>query len=270
MSRHARLTILELGAPGTAWASASGQTPNADDWVVVAQQSDEADADFTRRVRLRAQRLRKEDAQIDAIDVYAAASAGYPHRSVARPSGHRGAGSADGSGGATDCVVTLERPTRRRGAHHYFGTIRVYFGRATNRRESPSVRARGTVRRTARPPHAAPRARLRTRRVRLGPLANSGPPGEVDRARRRQAGLRVASARPFAPIDVPGGRQPEGWLPRGNLRAGFRAATITAGEDKKNRVLGREDTTKVFSSSRSDPRPSSLPLSSTGPETLDL
>jgi len=84
MSRHARLTILELGAPGTAWASASGQAPNADDWVVVAQQSDEADADFRRRVRLRAQRLRKEDAQIDAIDVYAAASAGYPHRSVAR------------------------------------------------------------------------------------------------------------------------------------------------------------------------------------------
>jgi hypothetical protein len=50
----------------------------------VAQQSDEADADFTRRVRLRAQRLRKEDAQIDAIDVYATASARDPHRSVAR------------------------------------------------------------------------------------------------------------------------------------------------------------------------------------------
>ena len=83
MSRHARLTILELGAPSTAWASASCQAPNADDWVVVAQQSDETDADFTRRVRLRAQRLRKEEAQIDAIDVYAAAAAGDPQRSMA-------------------------------------------------------------------------------------------------------------------------------------------------------------------------------------------
>jgi hypothetical protein len=49
----------------------------------VAQQTDEADADFTQRVRLRAQRLRKEDAQIDVIDVYAAAASGS-RRSLAR------------------------------------------------------------------------------------------------------------------------------------------------------------------------------------------
>jgi hypothetical protein len=52
-----------------AWASCRGL--GADDWVVVAQQSDEAAPDFTRRVRRRAQRLRKEDAQIDSVDVYA-------------------------------------------------------------------------------------------------------------------------------------------------------------------------------------------------------
>ena len=74
MSRRARLTVLELGAPAMAWASAPSHTPTADDWVVVAQQGDEADADFTRRVRLRAQRLRNEDAQIDSIDVYAGAN----------------------------------------------------------------------------------------------------------------------------------------------------------------------------------------------------
>jgi len=69
MSRRARLTVLELGASATAWASCHGL--GADDWIVVAQQSDEAATDFTRRVRQRAQRLRKEDAQIDSVDMYA-------------------------------------------------------------------------------------------------------------------------------------------------------------------------------------------------------
>jgi hypothetical protein len=52
-----------------AWASRQGR--GADDWIVVAQQIDEAAPDFTRRVRRRAQRLRKEDAQLDSVDVYA-------------------------------------------------------------------------------------------------------------------------------------------------------------------------------------------------------
>ena len=54
-----------------AWAS--GDSLGADDWIVVAQQSDEAALDFTQRVRQRALRLRKEDAQLDAVDVYAGA-----------------------------------------------------------------------------------------------------------------------------------------------------------------------------------------------------
>ncbi len=69
MSRRARLTVLELGASAMAWASCHAL--GADDWIVVAQQRDEAASDFTLRVRQRAQRLRKEDAQIDSIDVYA-------------------------------------------------------------------------------------------------------------------------------------------------------------------------------------------------------
>ncbi len=69
MSRRTRLTVLELGASATAWASCHAL--GADDWIVVAQQSDEAAPDFTRRVRQRAQRLRSEDARIDAVDVYA-------------------------------------------------------------------------------------------------------------------------------------------------------------------------------------------------------
>ncbi|MEI9948575.1 MAG: hypothetical protein WDO74_06210 [Pseudomonadota bacterium] len=69
MSRHTRLTVLELGASAIAWASCHAL--GADDWIVVAQQSDEAAPDFTQRVRKRAQRLRKEDAQIDSVDVYA-------------------------------------------------------------------------------------------------------------------------------------------------------------------------------------------------------
>jgi hypothetical protein len=72
MSRRARLTVLELGASAIAWASCHGL--GADDWIVVAQQSDEAATDFTRRVRKRAQRLRKEDAQIESVDVYAGPS----------------------------------------------------------------------------------------------------------------------------------------------------------------------------------------------------
>ena len=52
-----------------AWASS--QTVAADDWVVIAQQSDEAARDFRQRVCQRAQRLRKEDTQLESIDVYA-------------------------------------------------------------------------------------------------------------------------------------------------------------------------------------------------------
>ncbi|HTA88061.1 MAG TPA: hypothetical protein VK745_00745 [Polyangiaceae bacterium] len=64
-----------------AWASCHGL--GADDWVVVAQQSDEPARDFTERVRLRARRLRKEDAQIEAVDVYTAPHSDAP-RSLAR------------------------------------------------------------------------------------------------------------------------------------------------------------------------------------------
>lgn len=52
-----------------AWASCHAL--GADDWVVVAQQSDEAASEFTQRVRQRAQRMRKEGAQLDSVDVYA-------------------------------------------------------------------------------------------------------------------------------------------------------------------------------------------------------
>jgi len=52
-----------------AWASC--RSLGADDWVVVAQQRDEAAPEFTERVRHRARRLRKEGAQIDSVDVYA-------------------------------------------------------------------------------------------------------------------------------------------------------------------------------------------------------
>jgi len=72
MSRRARLTVLELGASPTAWASCHGQ--GADDWIVIAQQSDEPAGEFAERVQLRARRLCKEDARIEAIDVYAASS----------------------------------------------------------------------------------------------------------------------------------------------------------------------------------------------------
>jgi hypothetical protein len=70
MSRRARITVLELGASPMAWASC--HSLGADDWIVVAQQSDEPARDFGERVRLRARRLSKEDAQIEAVDVYAA------------------------------------------------------------------------------------------------------------------------------------------------------------------------------------------------------
>ncbi len=70
MQRRARLTVLELGASPVAWASCHGR--GADDWVVVAQTSDESVPQFTARVSQRARRLRREDAQIEVIDVYAA------------------------------------------------------------------------------------------------------------------------------------------------------------------------------------------------------
>ncbi len=69
MSRRARITVLELGASATAWASCRGL--GTDDWIVVAQQSDEAAAAFSERVRSRARRLCREDAQIESVDVYA-------------------------------------------------------------------------------------------------------------------------------------------------------------------------------------------------------
>jgi len=52
-----------------AWASCHAL--GADDWVVVAQQRDEAAPEFTERVRHRARRLRKEGAELDSVDVYA-------------------------------------------------------------------------------------------------------------------------------------------------------------------------------------------------------
>ncbi|HEY0467160.1 MAG TPA: hypothetical protein VGC79_23330 [Polyangiaceae bacterium] len=52
-----------------AWAACHAL--GADDWIVVAQQSDEAAREFTQRVRKRARRLRQEGAQLDSIDVYA-------------------------------------------------------------------------------------------------------------------------------------------------------------------------------------------------------
>lgn len=53
-----------------AWALNRGLA--ADDWVVVAQQSDEPALEFTQRVRQRARRLRDDDARLESLDVYAA------------------------------------------------------------------------------------------------------------------------------------------------------------------------------------------------------
>jgi len=69
MLRRARLTIIESGASATAWASCHAL--GADDWLVVAQQRDESAPAFNRRVRQRVQRLLKEGAQIESVDVYA-------------------------------------------------------------------------------------------------------------------------------------------------------------------------------------------------------
>jgi len=69
MLRRARLTVLESGASATAWASCHAL--GADDWIVVAQQRDEAAPAFTQRVQRRVQRLRNEGAQIETVDVYA-------------------------------------------------------------------------------------------------------------------------------------------------------------------------------------------------------
>lgn len=70
MSRRARLTILELGASPDAWASQRGR--DADDCIVIAQQSDESDQQFTERVSKRARRLRCEDASLESVDIYTA------------------------------------------------------------------------------------------------------------------------------------------------------------------------------------------------------
>jgi hypothetical protein len=92
MTRRARLTILELGASAVAWASCHDL--GADDWLVLAQQSDEPPPEFTERVRQRARRLCKEGAQLDSIDVFA----GSDHSATARRdalqelSGHLAAG----------------------------------------------------------------------------------------------------------------------------------------------------------------------------------
>ena len=69
MSRRARLTVLELGASGLAYNPYFCRS--ADDWVVVAQQSDEPNREFDERVSERARRLRREDARIETIEVYA-------------------------------------------------------------------------------------------------------------------------------------------------------------------------------------------------------
>ena len=69
MSRRARLTVLELGASPVAWAA--NRWLGTDDWVVVAQQSDEPAREFTERVRQRARRLSKEDTRIESLEVYA-------------------------------------------------------------------------------------------------------------------------------------------------------------------------------------------------------
>jgi len=76
MTRHAHLTVLERGASATAWASRQGLA--ADDWIVVAQQSDESMADFLRRVAQRATRLRRHDTQLDTVDVDAAPRSDRP------------------------------------------------------------------------------------------------------------------------------------------------------------------------------------------------
>ena len=81
MPRRARLTVLELGASSTAWAACRGL--GTDDWIVVAQQRDEPAPEFAERVRQRARRLRKEDAQIQSVDVYTAKRRDAPG-SVAR------------------------------------------------------------------------------------------------------------------------------------------------------------------------------------------
>ena len=57
-----------------AWASCHAL--GADDWVVVAQQSDEGAPEFSQRVRQRARRLRKDGAQLDSVDVYAGPETG--------------------------------------------------------------------------------------------------------------------------------------------------------------------------------------------------
>jgi len=69
MSRRARLTVLESGASPTAWTAC--RALGADDWIVVAQQRDEAAPAFTQRIQRRVQRLRNEGAQIETVDVYA-------------------------------------------------------------------------------------------------------------------------------------------------------------------------------------------------------
>src|SRR4051812_30624796 len=83
MTRRARLTLLELGASPTAWAShPNGQ--GADDCIVVAQQSDESGPQFSERVRQRAQRLRREDAFIESVDVYAGPDRDEPSSAARR------------------------------------------------------------------------------------------------------------------------------------------------------------------------------------------
>jgi hypothetical protein len=82
MSRRARLTGLELGASPTAWAACRGL--DADDFIVVAQQGDEPAPEFTERVRQRARRLSKEDAQIEYVDVYTAAGRDEPGSTARR------------------------------------------------------------------------------------------------------------------------------------------------------------------------------------------
>jgi hypothetical protein len=69
MHRQVNLTILELGCSPTAWAN-TGRVAT-DDWVVVAQQPDETTTDLVSRVLRRALRVRKDNAEIVGLDVYA-------------------------------------------------------------------------------------------------------------------------------------------------------------------------------------------------------
>ena len=75
---RARLTVLEHGAPAMTWATC--QRLGADDWIVVAQQSDEGAQAFAQRVRQRVRRLCREGAELGSVDVFAGEERTSPAR----------------------------------------------------------------------------------------------------------------------------------------------------------------------------------------------